>query len=75
VADCHSDLDLAGGSGVHCWRAHSVVLTGASTVLEGSRVRDNPARRVDLLRRWGPHPGGSPVRRETSNQCQRRLAP
>jgi hypothetical protein len=32
VVVCHSDLDLASGSGVHCRSAHSVVLTGAMTL-------------------------------------------
>jgi len=31
VVVCHSDLDLASGSRVHCRRAHSVVLTGVVT--------------------------------------------
>jgi len=32
VVVCHSDLDLAGGSGVDCRSAHSVVLIGAMTL-------------------------------------------
>jgi hypothetical protein len=35
VVVCHSDLDLASGSGVHGRSAPSVVLTGAMT-LDGS---------------------------------------
>lgn len=55
---CHSDLDLACGSRVHCRRAHSVVLTG---VMTGSGIPRGPIRsrrKADRLIAVGASPGG-----------------
>lgn len=65
MADCHSDLDMARGNRVHYRRAHSIVLTAATTASE-----KNPGPRQSGAEKWTCDPGGvspgggDPVRRD-----------
>ncbi len=43
---CHSDVDLASGSGVHCRSTHSVVLTGAMTLTDQRGHYDETTSRL-----------------------------
>jgi hypothetical protein len=66
VVVCHSDLDLASGSRVHCRRAHSVVLTGVMTGSGIPRCPIRSRRKADRLIPMRVSPGEvsqSPVSR------------